>query len=67
MSIVEAVWEGEDYGGAVDAETIVVEAESEAARTGENAEAGASLGGVEKTNEIVDAQVANNVEAVVAN
>lgn len=67
MSIVEAVWEGEDYGGAVDAETIVVEAKSEAARNGENAEAGASRGGVEKTIEIVDAQVANNVEAVVAN
>jgi hypothetical protein len=64
MSIVEAVWEGEDYDGVVDTEAVVVEAESE---TGEKAEAEASAGNVEKPIEIVDAQVANNVEAVVAN
>ncbi|KFZ06718.1 hypothetical protein V501_07169 [Pseudogymnoascus sp. VKM F-4519 (FW-2642)] len=56
MSIVEAVWEGEDYDGAVDAETVAVEAETEA-----------SSGNVENTIEIADAQVANNVEAVAAN
>ena len=67
MSIVEAVWEGEDYDGAVDVETVAVEAESEAARNGEKAEVEASPGNVENTVEIVDAQVANNVEAVVAN
>lgn len=67
MSIVEAVWEGEDYDSVVDTEAVVVEAESETARNGEKAEAEASAGNVEKPNEIVDAQVANNVEAVVAN
>ncbi|KFZ23080.1 hypothetical protein V502_02442 [Pseudogymnoascus sp. VKM F-4520 (FW-2644)] len=67
MSIVEAVWEGEDYDGEVDAEAIVVEAESEAAHGGDKAGAEASRGNVEKTIEGVDAQVANNVEAVVAN
>ena len=67
MSIVEAVWEGEDYDGEVDAEAIVVEAESEAAHSGDKAGAEAPRGNVEKTIEAVDAQVANNAEAVVAN
>lgn len=67
MSIVEAVWEGEDYDGAVDAETVVVEAESEAARNGKDAEVEASSDDVETTVENVDAQVANNVEAVIVN
>ena len=66
MSIVEAVWEGEDYDGAVDAETIAVEAESEAELNGGNAEAEVSRGDVEKAIEAVDAQVSKTVEAVVA-
>lgn len=67
MSIVEAVWEGEDYDGAVDAEAVAVEADSKAARNGEKVEVDASPGNVEKPSEIVDAQVANSVEAVVGN
>ncbi|KFY27975.1 hypothetical protein V493_03176 [Pseudogymnoascus sp. VKM F-4281 (FW-2241)] len=67
MSIVEAVWEGEDYDGAVDEETVIVEAESEAARNGKHAEVEASRGDVEKTVENVDVQVANSVDAVVVN
>lgn len=66
MSIVEAVWEGEDYEGAVDTETIAVEAGSETAPK-EKAEAEVSRADVEEAIEAIDAQVINEVEAVVPN
>jgi hypothetical protein len=67
MSIVEAVWEGEDYGAPVDAATIVSEVETKAAPNGDNAEPKASQGDVENATDISDTKATNDDQAVIAN
>ncbi|KFX93081.1 hypothetical protein V490_05014 [Pseudogymnoascus sp. VKM F-3557] len=67
MSIVEAVWEGEDYGASVDAATIVSGVETKAAPNGDNAEPKASHGDVEDATDILETKETNDAEAVIAN
>lgn len=65
MSIVEAVWDGEDFDGAIEAETSVVDQAEIATKVETPIESAYS--GVEQTSVVTDAQVPNSAEAVAAN
>lgn len=51
MSIVEAVWEGDDYDTSVEANTSVAGVGTEAAQNGDNNESKASQGNAENATE----------------